>query len=165
MNSGTQNDNLSPYISTSRVDSTDSIFQPQEDGIQQTMDGIDPSPNTNNIDMSTDTTVVDKDEETSLPKKMEYMVITGHWIDQNWQLQKCVLNFVHIPPPRRGLEIADAIWRCLDDWDIQSKIHTVSVDNASANDSAIFHLKTCAQRRKSYFARENYFMLDVVLIF
>ncbi|KAL0334154.1 UNVERIFIED_CONTAM: hypothetical protein Sangu_1571600 [Sesamum angustifolium] len=186
MNSGTQNDNLSPYISTSRVDSTDSIFQPLEDGIRPTMDDIDPSPNTNDIDMSTDTTVVDKDEETSLPKvkrqkksivwlefkdvkdadgsvkiscnhckkmfgkakKMEYMVITGHWIDQNWQLQKCVLNFVHIPPPCRGLEIADAIWRCLDDWDIQSKIHTVSVDNASANDSAIFHLKTYAQRKK-----------------
>ncbi|KAL0423770.1 UNVERIFIED_CONTAM: Zinc finger BED domain-containing protein RICESLEEPER 2 [Sesamum radiatum] len=79
---------------------------------------------------------------------MEYMVITGHWIDQNWQLQKRVLNFVHIPPPRRGLEIADAIWRCLDDWDMQSKIHTVSVDNASSNDSAIFHLKTYAQRKK-----------------
>ncbi|KAK4426469.1 Zinc finger BED domain-containing protein RICESLEEPER 2 [Sesamum alatum] len=79
---------------------------------------------------------------------MEYMVITGHWIDQNWQLQKPVLNFVHIPPPRRGLEIADAIWCCLEYWDIQSKIHTVSVDNASANDSAIYHLKTYAQRKK-----------------
>ncbi|KAL0298835.1 UNVERIFIED_CONTAM: hypothetical protein Sradi_6543300 [Sesamum radiatum] len=32
------------------------------------MDDVDPSPNTNDIDMSTDTTVVDKDEETSLPK-------------------------------------------------------------------------------------------------
>ncbi|KAK4406401.1 hypothetical protein Sango_0646600 [Sesamum angolense] len=32
------------------------------------MDDIDPSPNTNDIDMSTDTTVVDKDEETSLSK-------------------------------------------------------------------------------------------------
>ncbi|KAK4394182.1 Zinc finger BED domain-containing protein RICESLEEPER 1 [Sesamum angolense] len=79
---------------------------------------------------------------------MEYMVITGHWIDQNWQLQKRVLNFVHIPPPRRGLEISNAIWHCLDDWDIQSKINTVSVDNASANDYAIFHLKTYAQRKK-----------------
>ncbi|KAL0387370.1 UNVERIFIED_CONTAM: Zinc finger BED domain-containing protein RICESLEEPER 2 [Sesamum radiatum] len=58
---------------------------------------------------------------------MEYMVITGHWIDQNWQLQKRVLNFVHIPPPRRGLEIADAIWRCVEDWDIQSKIHTLKM--------------------------------------
>ncbi|KAK4426827.1 Zinc finger BED domain-containing protein RICESLEEPER 2 [Sesamum alatum] len=81
-------------------------------------------------------------------QKMEYMVITGHWIDQNWQLQKRVLNFVHIPPPRRGLEIADVIWCCLEDWDIQSKIHTIFVDNASANDSAIYHLKTYAQRKE-----------------
>ncbi|KAL0454721.1 UNVERIFIED_CONTAM: Zinc finger BED domain-containing protein RICESLEEPER 1 [Sesamum latifolium] len=325
MNFETQNGNLSPYISTSRVDSTDSIFQPQEDGIQQTMNDTDLSLNVYNIDMSTDTTmVVDKDEETSLPgakrqkkstvwlefkdvkdadgtvkiscnrckkmfakskgnpttqlhrhlqhcanhlrtkatkerensmqtqlrfmpssvdqashpvlqdgkfnmeaieeslahwimmhgksfseveeegfnlfcrrgmpewrgvsrtaamtycvnvyevekkklknllqkankisltadcwksknQKMEYVVITGHWIDQNWQLQKRVLNFVHIPPPRRGLEIADAIWRCVEDWDIQSKIHTVCVDNASANDSAIYLLKIYAQRKK-----------------
>ncbi|KAK4421505.1 Zinc finger BED domain-containing protein RICESLEEPER 2 [Sesamum alatum] len=32
-------------------------------------------------------------------QKIEYMVIIGHWIDQNWQLQKRVLNFVHILPP------------------------------------------------------------------
>ncbi|KAL0349999.1 UNVERIFIED_CONTAM: hypothetical protein Sradi_4149100 [Sesamum radiatum] len=88
---------------------------------------------------------------------MEYMVITGHWIDQNWQVQKCVLNFVHIPPPHRGLEIVDAILRFLDDWDIQSKIHTVSVDNASANDSAIFHLKTYAQRKKKLFCEGKLF--------
>ncbi|KAL0345583.1 UNVERIFIED_CONTAM: Zinc finger BED domain-containing protein RICESLEEPER 1 [Sesamum radiatum] len=64
---------------------------------------------------------------------------------KNLLQKKRVLNFVHIPPPRRGLEIADTIWRCLKDWDIQSKIHTISVDNASANDSAIYHLKTYAQ--------------------
>ncbi|KAL0430518.1 UNVERIFIED_CONTAM: hypothetical protein Sradi_0677800 [Sesamum radiatum] len=42
-------------------------------------------------------------------QKIKYMVITGHWIDESWQLQKRVLNFVHIPPPRQGLEIANAI--------------------------------------------------------
>ncbi|KAL0307496.1 UNVERIFIED_CONTAM: hypothetical protein Sangu_3027600 [Sesamum angustifolium] len=54
-------------------------------------------------------------------QKIEYMVITGHWIDESWQLQKRVLNFVHIPPPRRGLEIANAIWRCLEDWGIETQ--------------------------------------------
>lgn len=33
-------------------------------------------------------------------QKIEYMVVTGHWIDANWKLQKRVLSFVHIPPPR-----------------------------------------------------------------
>ncbi|KAK4421424.1 Zinc finger BED domain-containing protein RICESLEEPER 2 [Sesamum alatum] len=79
-------------------------------------------------------------------QKIEYMVITGHWIDESWQLQKCVLNFVDIRPPCRGLEIANAIWRCLEDWGIESKIHTISMDNASAIDSAIDSLKRIGQK-------------------
>ncbi|KAK4382173.1 hypothetical protein Sango_2898000 [Sesamum angolense] len=81
-------------------------------------------------------------------QKIEYMVITGHWINESWQLQKRVLNFVHIPPPRRGLEIANAIWRCLEDWGIESKIHTISVDNAFANDSAIENLKIYVRNKR-----------------
>ncbi|KAL7147889.1 hypothetical protein ABFS83_06G139800 [Erythranthe nasuta] len=70
-------------------------------------------------------------------QKIEYIVITGHWIDQSWILQKRMLNFVHIPPPRRGLEIANAAWRFLEEWGIDS---TISVDNASSNDPAIENL-------------------------
>lgn len=81
-------------------------------------------------------------------QKIEYMVITGHWIDQNWHLQKRILNFVHIPPPRRGLEIANSIWRCLEEWGIDSKVHTISVDNASANDTAIDNLKVYIRNKK-----------------
>ncbi|KAL0325096.1 UNVERIFIED_CONTAM: hypothetical protein Sradi_5078900 [Sesamum radiatum] len=61
---------------------------------------------------------------------------------------KRVLNFVHIPPPRRGLQIANAIWRCLEDWGIESKIHTISVDNASANDSTIENLKIYVRNKR-----------------
>ncbi|XWS61870.1 hypothetical protein CRYUN_Cryun07bG0161800 [Craigia yunnanensis] len=46
-------------------------------------------------------------------QKIEYMVLTAHFIDCNWRLQKRVINFVHIPPPRRGVEIADCIFKCL----------------------------------------------------
>ncbi|KAL0447998.1 UNVERIFIED_CONTAM: hypothetical protein Slati_1927700 [Sesamum latifolium] len=87
---------------------------------------------------------------------MEYMVIIGHWIDQNWQLQKCVLNFVHIPP-HQGLEIAYVIWRYSEDCDIQSKIYTIYVDNASANGSTIYYLKIYAQRKKKLLCDENLF--------
>ena len=74
-------------------------------------------------------------------QKIEYMVITGHFIDLDWRLQKRVLNFVHLPPPRRGIEIADSIYKCLKEWGIENKIYSISVDNASANDSAIRILK------------------------
>ena len=47
----------------------------------------------------------------SKSQKIEYMVITGHFIDSSWKLQKRVLNFVHLPPPRHGIEIADSIYK------------------------------------------------------
>nr|GEY71486.1 hypothetical protein [Tanacetum cinerariifolium]GEY71493.1 hypothetical protein [Tanacetum cinerariifolium] len=40
-------------------------------------------------------------------QKIDYMVITRHFIDHNWRLHKRVLNFVYVPPPRTALDIAD----------------------------------------------------------
>ncbi|KMT03967.1 hypothetical protein BVRB_8g186740 [Beta vulgaris subsp. vulgaris] len=77
----------------------------------------------------------------SKPQKIEYMVLTAHFVDLDWKLQKRVINFVHLPPPRKGANIADAILTCLKEWEIEDKVFTISVDNASANDSCIQILK------------------------
>lgn len=74
-------------------------------------------------------------------QKLEYMVITGHWIDSSWKLNKRVLNFFHIPPPRGGPQISDTLLKCARQWGIENKVFTVSVDNASANDAAIKYMK------------------------
>ncbi|KAL6529593.1 hypothetical protein OROGR_015216 [Orobanche gracilis] len=42
----------------------------------------------------------------SKSQKLEYMVLTGHWIDSTWKLQKRVLKFVHLPPPQTAVEQA-----------------------------------------------------------
>ncbi|CAJ2643299.1 unnamed protein product [Trifolium pratense] len=72
---------------------------------------------------------------------VEYMVITGHFIDAGWNLQKRVLSFVKVPAPRRGIDVADAIYKCLKSWGIENKVFSVSVDNASYNDSCLRYLK------------------------
>ncbi|XP_031106193.1 zinc finger BED domain-containing protein RICESLEEPER 2-like [Ipomoea triloba] len=72
---------------------------------------------------------------------VEYMVVTGHFVDASWNLQKRVLNFVKVPPPRRGTDIANAIFKCLRGWGIENKIFSVTVDNASYNDSCVRSLK------------------------
>ncbi|XP_039142535.1 zinc finger BED domain-containing protein RICESLEEPER 2-like [Dioscorea cayenensis subsp. rotundata] len=76
------------------------------------------------------------------------MVLTAHFIDHNWRLQKRVINFVRLPPPRRGVEIADGIFKCLKEWGIENKVFTISVDNASSNDVAIRILKDTFSRTK-----------------
>ncbi|KAL7600189.1 zinc finger BED domain-containing protein RICESLEEPER 2-like [Lactuca sativa] len=76
------------------------------------------------------------------------MVLTGHFVDSNWHLQKRVLSFIHLPPPHRGLEIANNLYKCLKDWCIENKVFTISVDNASNNDSAVRILSETFSRVK-----------------
>nr|GEY51144.1 zinc finger BED domain-containing protein RICESLEEPER 2-like [Tanacetum cinerariifolium]GEZ08117.1 zinc finger BED domain-containing protein RICESLEEPER 2-like [Tanacetum cinerariifolium] len=91
-------------------------------------------------------------------QNIEYMVITGHFVDANRKLQRRVLSFVDIPPPRRGIEIADSILKCLREWEIEEKIMTISVDNASANDAAMKILVAHYKDLETYFAMLNFVM-------
>ncbi|KAI5398801.1 hypothetical protein KIW84_064254 [Lathyrus oleraceus] len=61
-------------------------------------------------------------------QKIEYMVLIGHFIDADWVLQKRILSFVHVPPPRCGVDIADAIFKCLKYWDGIGKIAKIVED-------------------------------------
>lgn len=54
------------------------------------------------------------------PQRIEYMVLTGHFVDKDWKLQK--RSFVHIPPPRKGKDIANCIFKCLKEWEIENKV-------------------------------------------
>ncbi|WOL06198.1 zinc finger BED domain-containing protein RICESLEEPER 2-like [Canna indica] len=80
-----------------------------------------------------------------------YMCLTAHFLDNDWNLQKRVLSFISMPPPHTGLMISDSIFSCLNDWGIENKISTITLDNASSNDSAVRHLKDSFTLKKSLF--------------
>ncbi|XP_076895205.1 zinc finger BED domain-containing protein RICESLEEPER 2-like [Bidens hawaiensis] len=67
------------------------------------------------------------------------MALTAHFIDNDWNLVKKVLNFCPLDG-HRGVDIGKGVESCLNGWDIDN-ILTISVDNASANDNAIYFLK------------------------
>nr|XP_025635829.1 zinc finger BED domain-containing protein RICESLEEPER 2-like [Arachis hypogaea] len=67
---------------------------------------------------------------------VEYMVITGHFIDAGWNLQKRILSFVQVPAPRRGIDVADAIFKALKD--------TISDNNSLPVGGSLFHVRCCA---------------------
>ncbi|KAF2295937.1 hypothetical protein GH714_035235 [Hevea brasiliensis] len=60
-------------------------------------------------------------------------------VDKN--LQKHTLNFCDVPPSHKGVVICDVLQKCLAEWEIEDKVWTVSVDNATYNDAAIRMLK------------------------
>ncbi|XP_023157060.1 zinc finger BED domain-containing protein RICESLEEPER 2-like [Zea mays] len=85
-------------------------------------------------------------------QNVQYMSLVGHYIDENWELQCRVLNFVELDPPHTGVVIAQAIFECLVEWKIEDKVITITLDNASNNDVAITNLtsKLLARRNTQF---------------
>ncbi|KAM1506482.1 hypothetical protein ACFX10_016058 [Malus domestica] len=68
-------------------------------------------------------------------QNLNYMVLTAHFVDDDWNMHKRILNFCLIPS-HEGKEIGKMIEQCLVEWGIE-KVMCISVDNASANKVAI----------------------------
>ncbi|TYK09610.1 putative transposase [Cucumis melo var. makuwa] len=66
------------------------------------------------------------------------MVLMAHFIDDDWNLHKRILNFCQVAN-HKGDTIGRAIEKCLEGWGID-RLFTVTVDNASSNDVAIAYL-------------------------
>lgn len=56
------------------------------------------------------------------------------FVDSDYKLHKCFLSFVDVPPPYSGVGIYDCLYKCLKDWNIESKVASLTVDNAKTND-------------------------------
>ena len=67
-----------------------------------------------------------------------YMVTTAHFIDDNWRLHRKIISFNTVPD-HKGETISKHIKKCLLEWGIK-RVFTITMDNASGNDSAIRYL-------------------------
>ncbi|KAL0446508.1 UNVERIFIED_CONTAM: putative AC transposase [Sesamum latifolium] len=72
-------------------------------------------------------------------QRVNYMCMTAHFIDDDWNLHKRILNFCPIIG-HKSEEIGKGVEKCLLDWGID-KVFSITVDNASSNDGAIAYLK------------------------
>ena len=70
-------------------------------------------------------------------QRVSYIMVTCHFMDSNWLLQKWILNFCNVPPPHSGVVIVDALRETFNDWSIMRKFFSITIDNASANGAAI----------------------------
>ncbi|KAK2653165.1 hypothetical protein Ddye_013021 [Dipteronia dyeriana] len=78
-----------------------------------------------------------RDTWTSI-QNINYMVVTSHFIDCDWKLQKRILSFSQITD-HKGDSIGRCIEKVLLDWGID-KIFTITVDNTTANANAIGYM-------------------------
>ncbi|XP_057981190.1 zinc finger BED domain-containing protein RICESLEEPER 3-like [Malania oleifera] len=71
----------------------------------------------------------------SSPTTEGYLCITVHFVDENWVLHSKIINFSHMPPPHSGVALSEKTFSVLKEWGIDSKIFSITLDNATANDS------------------------------
>ncbi|XP_019161398.1 PREDICTED: zinc finger BED domain-containing protein RICESLEEPER 2-like [Ipomoea nil] len=78
------------------------------------------------------------DSWTSI-QRINYMVVTAHFIDSEWKLHKKILAFVPVTS-HKGEYLAKTLENCLLEWGLRD-VFSVTVDNASSNDTAMVFLK------------------------
>lgn len=78
-------------------------------------------------------------------KLQGYMVLTAHYITPEWKLEKKILNFVLVDG-HKGEDIGKSLDKLLIEWGIE-KVCTITVDNASSNDTCLNYMKSSLTNR------------------
>lgn len=66
-----------------------------------------------------------------------YMTVTAHYVDNDWVLQSKVLIFRHVPPSHDGPTIGEKLVEFIQEWGIEKKVFTLTLDNAKYNDGVV----------------------------
>ncbi|XP_019096310.1 PREDICTED: zinc finger BED domain-containing protein RICESLEEPER 2-like [Camelina sativa] len=72
---------------------------------------------------------------------MSYICLTAHYIDENWHLNSKILQFCELKSPHTGEEISNKILECLKEWGLEKKVFSITLDNATNNNSMLNILK------------------------
>ncbi|CAB4430949.1 unnamed protein product [Rhizophagus irregularis] len=62
-----------------------------------------------------------------------YMVLTAHWINNEWNLKHAVIAFQRFPHPHTGLQIQKVTYKILQDFSIATKALAITIDNVDFN--------------------------------
>ncbi|KAB2045172.1 hypothetical protein ES319_D01G141800v1 [Gossypium barbadense] len=89
----------------------------------------------------------------------EYICITAHWVDKDWNLQKRIIRFRALFPPYDGLNIADELVLCLSQWVIDKKNFSITLDNASYNDVMVSCLKNYFRANRAILCDGAFFQI------
>ncbi|WCJ39159.1 Zinc finger BED domain-containing protein RICESLEEPER 1 [Euphorbia peplus] len=74
-------------------------------------------------------------------RNVGYAFLTGHFIDNDWNLRRCLLKVVMLPFPESEYAFNQAVISCISDWHLESRLFTVTLDKSVSNDNIIGHLR------------------------
>ncbi|KAJ7948806.1 Zinc finger BED domain-containing protein [Quillaja saponaria] len=77
----------------------------------------------------------------SSPENSEYLCLAAHYIDEDWTLQKQILNFVTLDSSHTEDLLSEVIIKCLDEWGVDCKLFALTFDDCSTDDDIILRIK------------------------
>ncbi|CAN0862132.1 Putative AC transposase [Linum grandiflorum] len=78
---------------------------------------------------------------TASTQKKGYMAVTAHYIDNSWKLRSHMLRFMYVPSPHKAERLAKILLETMMDWNIDTKVSSITLDNCSTNDRMIAEVK------------------------
>ncbi|CAN1190018.1 Putative AC transposase [Linum perenne] len=84
---------------------------------------------------------VTTDMWTATNQKRGYMAITAHYIDNSWNLRSILVRFLYVPAPHTSARLANRLCKSLLEWNIDSKLSAITLDNCTTNDSMVSLLR------------------------
>ncbi|XP_074353151.1 zinc finger BED domain-containing protein RICESLEEPER 2-like [Apium graveolens] len=88
-----------------------------------------------------------------------YISLTVHFITSDWVLHKKLLNFYYLPSAHTGITISEKNYKMLCEWNIESKLFSITLDNASSNDSFVAILRTQLNLRNALLCNGEFFQI------
>jgi len=82
---------------------------------------------------------------------VEYICITAHFIDEEWQPQKRIVKFTAIKTPHTGIVVFNTMVKFIREWKIEDKLLALTLDNASNNGTMMKLMKTHLINKKMLF--------------
>jgi hypothetical protein len=66
-----------------------------------------------------------------------YMVVTLHWVDDDWKIQKRIVGFFYVEGNHTGQKLSKTFTELMVKWYVEKKLFALTLDNASANEVAV----------------------------
>lgn len=93
-------------------------------------------------------------ETWSSQENVEYLCLTAHYIDEEWRLQKKIMNFVTLDSSHTEDLLSEVIIKCLMDWDIDGKLSALTFDDCSTDDDIVLKIKDRISENRPLLGRQ-----------
>ncbi|CAN1183098.1 Putative AC transposase [Linum perenne] len=93
------------------------------------------------IDSTKGKVAITTDMWTASNQRKGYMAVTAHYLDNGWCLRSQLLRFIYVPAPHTADRLARFLVDYLMEWNVDTKVSTITLDNCSTNDRMLETVK------------------------